>query len=342
MSLLVTSDIHLNDAPLDEYRWGLLPWLAKEARAMKPEAVLILGDLTVAKDKHAAMLVNRLVDGMVDIAREAELIILKANHDYYDEEWPFFRFLDNESLNIRFVSKPLSLKLDKRDVLLLPHTRDHEKDWAEFTWDDYDLIFCHQTFDGAKAENGTELRGIPPDTFKGFRGQVWSGDIHVPQQVNKIVGYVGSPYRVHFGDKYEPRVLMLGLTRDSKPQQQDLEYPCLYRHVFDVATLAELEKAIKKEAKEGDQVKVRVQLRKSEFPAWPALRKEMVELVEAKKLVLCGMEPKVVAERQRITSRDVGVSKLSKPMEIFDEYADERDLGKGMRSVGKSYLKEAM
>lgn len=342
MSLIVTSDVHFSEQPLADYRWGLLPFLEEQAKQYKPKGVLILGDLTEGKDKHSSMVVNRLVDGMVAIAKRAPLIILKANHDYLDEEWPFFRFLDREELNIKFVAQPETMTMDGRRVLLLPHTRNYEDDWAEFKWNEYDLIFCHQTFDGAKAENGQELRGIPPAVFKGFIGQVWSGDIHVPQQVNKNVGYVGAPYRVHFGDKYEPRVLMLGTTPQNKPQQQDLEFPCLWRHVFDVSALKELQVRVHSDTKAGDQVKVRVHLRKSEFAIWPAMRKEMVEYIEKAKLVLCGMEIKVKQERQRITSKDAGVGNLVKPMDILNEYADERDLNKTIRKLGRGYLEAAL
>ena len=342
---LVTSDIHLSDDPLTEYRWGLLPWLQSTAKRYDCGTVLLLGDLTVAKDKHAAMLVNRLAEGLMDLARQVDVVILKANHDYLDEEWPFFRFLGRKELNIHFIVKPTEMKLDGRSCLLLPHTRDYEEAWDGFDFDDYDVIFCHQTFDGAIGDNGFKLEGgIPPSVFKGIHGKAFSGDVHTQQKLSKTLEYVGAPYHVNFGDKYEPRVLMLGTTRDGRLQQQDCVYDCLYRHMLDIESVEDLVKQ-RKQYRDGDQMKVRVHLKKSDFAAWPRIRKEIVDYIAAHNwLLVGGIELKAKPESKRITSRDVGVSssKLLKPMDVFKEYADERALKGAIRSTGKKFLEDVL
>jgi DNA repair exonuclease SbcCD nuclease subunit len=341
MSLLLTSDVHFSDAPLAAYRWELLPWLAKEAQRRKVDAVAILGDLTDAKDRHPAPLVNKLVDGMAEIAKHAKLILLKANHDYIDEEWPFFRFLRNMP-NVKFVVERSVLGIGgAHRALFLPHTRTPEEDWRGMVLDQYDIVFCHQTFDGAKSENGMELRGTPPGIFQelGFKGKVWSGDIHVPQKVNKQIEYVGSPYRVHFGDSYDPRVILLD--NDLRPSELTLD--TLFRHTFDISSLDDL-KALAKDATSGDQVKIRVALRRSQFPAWPELRRDIMAYAAKRDWVVCGLEPKIKPEQQRVTSRDVGVASktLTDPKAVLDEYCQENAVEKGLRVIGTKLLEKVL
>ena len=61
---LVTSDIHLNEKPQDDYRYKLFPWLARQCRQRHITDLCILGDLTDAKDRHAATLVQKIVDAL--------------------------------------------------------------------------------------------------------------------------------------------------------------------------------------------------------------------------------------------------------------------------------------
>src|SRR5438128_2437284 len=120
---LATADLHLTERHQDEYRWSIFKTLRREIAAVKPDALMLLGDLTDEKDRHSSVLVNRLVD---EIKRTAELTpvhILKGNHDYIDEANPFFDFLqDLKSVN--YYRHPTRWdNLFTATVVFLPHAK---------------------------------------------------------------------------------------------------------------------------------------------------------------------------------------------------------------------------
>lgn len=202
MRRLVTSDWQLDDNPKNLYRWnfvsGALPELI---RKYKPYQLLMLGDITEAKDNHSASLVNDIVDLFQDLSRMCQVIILQGNHDFQHKGFPFFRFLGHNE-NISWISVP-----SKEDnCLFLPHSRDHKTDWKGVKMAGHDYIFAHNIFTGATG-NGQALSGIPTSIFPDD-ACVISGDVHEPQSFD-VVTYVGAPYTCDFGDSYSPRVLLL-------------------------------------------------------------------------------------------------------------------------------------
>lgn len=207
---LTTGDLHLSANPRDAYRFVFLektlPGLVREHMV---ERVIILGDLTEAKDGHGAELTNRLVDGIAALTTGGVVVyILKANHDYLAEDVPFFRFLRHVP-RVRWINSPTRLRLRGLGACwFLPHSPRWSDEWAELDLSDTDWFFCHQTFGGANLDHGHKaVGGAPPFTRKAG-DQVISGDVHVPQQLGAIT-YVGAPYTIDFGDSYEPRVLLL-------------------------------------------------------------------------------------------------------------------------------------
>ena len=205
---LVTADVHFSDNPRDEYRFKFLEeWLPRAVIEHDVKRLLILGDICEAKDAHRARLVNRIVDGLVVIAEDADVILMKGNHDYLSEDAPFFRFTQHLP-RVRWINQPTRLKLRGLGVcMFLPHTNDCENDWRDLAPGTHDWTFCHQTFDGADVGHGHTMAGISRDVFA-RKSRVISGDIHVPQKLGSVT-YTGAPYTVDFGDDYEPRVLLL-------------------------------------------------------------------------------------------------------------------------------------
>src|SRR6185437_9098321 len=89
------------------------------------------------------------------------------------------------------------------------------------------------TYRGCVMDNGMRAPGgVPVDVFGNFKGQVLSGDIHVPQRLREPYGpeYIGAPYHIDFGDKFTPRVLLI----DADGMKKDLRYPCPEKIVIDV------------------------------------------------------------------------------------------------------------
>jgi DNA repair exonuclease SbcCD nuclease subunit len=206
MSIILTGDLHLSINPRDEYRFTFLESLMEVITDRKPDRLIIAGDLTEEKDRHPAILVNRVVDAIYALAELVPVIMLEGNHDYKEEGHAFFEFIKRIP-RVRWINRPTFLKITP-EVLLLPHTNDYKKDWASIDLSDYPFIICHQTFNGANVGFGRGLDGIPLEILP-KRSRTFAGDIHVPQQFGKNLVYIGAPYHVDFGDNYESRIIWI-------------------------------------------------------------------------------------------------------------------------------------
>lgn len=351
MNILFTADLHFTDNPRDEYRWGLLPWLAKMARQHKVDKVVLGGDITDAKDKHSAVLVNRLTQGLIDIANQTELHIYRGNHDCIDEGEPFFGFARGlkSRYSIHFITEPT------RDgpLLFLPNTKNWKEEWSYLNFSEPEMIFAHATFDGCTSESGYKLVGIPPSTFRGAR-KVWSGDVHKQQMVGRNIEYVGAPYRIRFGDAFEPRVVLLEKYPDNTWFSKDFHYRCQGKHLIEIDNPATPRAAANQLANtqetggltiyEGDQVKVRVRLKRSAYPDWPAIKEAIIEEAKAAKLQLTGPELVAIEENQQklsASAKDTPQDDGS-PLDALRTWAEPKDLPTPLFDAGEAYLKAAL
>jgi hypothetical protein len=259
-----------------------------------------------------------------------------GNHDFVDRATPFFRFLSRIK-NLRMILEPETheLVIGKRGAkcLFLPCTRHYQRDWAP--WFDklktFDFIFCHQTFGGALAENGVALDGIPISLFDGIDARVFSGDVHVPQAIGSVT-YVGAPYRIKFGDRYQGRVIHI----DKRGAAHDLHYPCANRHLVEGST-AHVMKTMAA-LPEGDQVKIVVALPRSEYVSWPAIKDDIMKGCQLRKLDVCGIALKADgADGHAKIARRVPPKT---PSELVDRYAQQHALPDDVRGIGQALLKE--
>lgn len=319
MSALVTTDTHLTNNPKEDERWGLLPWLNQQAGHFSCDEVLLLGDLTDAKDNHPSALVNRVCDQLQDLADEREVIILMGNHDRIDKSTPYFRFLNHQ--HIRFIyERPTKIGLSIGSSIWLPHTTNWQEDWADIDFSQYDYAFAHQTLTGAVAETGMPMDSDMPHTiFDKVRKKAYVGDIHVPQLMGKKVEYVGCPYRVRYGDTFSPRVIMVGTTPKGAHQQQNLVFPTKGKHVVNVIDLDSLEHF--KEVPEGGAVKLRIECSRADLPLWEKTK------AEAKRRALAMGWQVDGIELVRIESADATQGKIvipnantADPQQLFADY----------------------
>lgn len=339
MTSLWASDLHLNELARDQYRWEILPWLERTATELKVDFIGLGGDTADAKDRHPASFVNRLTDFFAD--SKFEWVILSGNHDYVEPNTPFFRYLTHLP-NVLWIIEPTSRMLPvdskKRKTLLLPSTRDWATLWPPLLDNqEYDYIFMHGTFAGTMSENGFELPGMPHDLFaKTTFKHLYAGDIHTPGPIAEGMEYIGAPYRVHFGDTYEPRVVYLG-----ESDNQDSLFPGLKsRHVVVVRGLDDLGRT--EEVLSGDQVKIRVRLKRSEFPEWRKIRLEI--LAEAARLEweVCGielLELKVVRHRPGEEPQEGATPVRKTPEEYLQDYAANQRWKKPVVDFGLTLLK---
>lgn len=340
-SAALVSDLHLTDHARDAYRWELFPWLLNLLR--KPpfpiHFLCLLGDTTDAKDYHSSRLVNRVVDAISNLIIGAGLkrvYILRGNHDGIDPDCPYFRFLGHLPL-VHYVSTIWHEPLGDTEVLMLPHTRKPQEDWQHAEFTDANVVLMHATVQGAKAESGVELDGVHQGFFTGCRGQIYSGDVHVPQKVGKVT-YVGAPYPVHFGDRFEGGVTLLSNGKfHSAPR-----FPTLRRWSLKLRSPLELG-ALEAEIQAKDQCKVFLELERSEYGSWMTYKKQITEWAEGKGVDLVGLElvaktEKPTSTRPRIHSRAQRLSHA----QILTEYCGRKKIQDDLQTTGQTFLQRAL
>jgi predicted phosphodiesterase len=292
MTVIVTADLHWNDNPRDAYRHQYVEWLEGCLKKHKAEALFILGDLTDAKDEHRSWLVNQVVAHLTRWARLCPVIIIRGNHDFLSPDWPFFGFVDKLH-NVHWVNWPmnydeiaLKMELSIGRFVMLPHTSDYKKEWAEFDFGKYEWVFTHNTFTGSDYGQGPLAKGIPPDVFPDSC-VVLSGDVHIPQHV-KPVTYVGAPYLIDFGDDYDPRVMLIG-----RGSVKSILVDGPQKRLVEIKSLADLKKV---KLAGGDMVKVRLNLATEDRSKWPEMQTAIKQWAEKQGLVLSSSQPMVARE----------------------------------------------
>lgn len=259
-------------------------------------SLCILGDLTDAKDYHPALLTNRVVQQVVRMSKLPSIhtvYILMGNHDYLQAGHAYFEFLSHIP-KVVFITKPFEATLDDGPpALFLPHTKDFST-WAHMTLDHLQYLFLHQTFSGAVASNGQRMDG---ETVLGlnFKGpKIYAGDIHVPQQIG-LVEYVGSPYHVHFGDRFVPRCVLL----DKRGRPVDLFFQSPRRVSLTVSSVEDLREQLS-DLDQGDHIKLTLQLTPGEKHEWQQRRRELVDLATRFGLVQHGVKLDVKRPLRRL------------------------------------------
>lgn len=328
---IIVSDPHFTASPNDEYRWGLWAWLAEEIKAEKARTLLILGDLTDAKDYHSAELVNRLTAAIAALPVE-EVIFLAGNHDWLKQGGVFFEFLQHlEKPKVRVITKPTQFAMDDRDPIcfFLPYTKSPARDWKDYDFSHYDYVFLHQTAPGSVASNGQRMDGEEiPDLSAA--GKVFSGDIHVPQTIGPIE-YVGSPYHVHFGDDFKARCIVL----DRKRQAYDLHFPAPARRAITIGSVDELDR---REIAAGDMVKVTVKLAAGDAHAWNGIRREVVERVRAMGAHLHGIKLAVMKSDARL--EEIKQHKAPLPADAIYRFVTGLELGGDVLDAGLEIIEQ--
>lgn len=285
---LLCSDLHLTDQPATEYRWGLFPWLNEQIRTHHVRTLFCLGDVTDAKDNHSAELTNRVVQSFAGLKID-DIKILAGNHDWLKRGQEYFRFLSHLP-NVEFITAPKEdADVNGQSAFYLPYSKTPAQDWKGWDFSHYQFLFMHQTVKGSIASNGQAMEGEELPALSA--GRVFSGDIHVPQNIGGLT-YVGSPYHVHFGDKFKPRCILI----DRHGKESDLHFETISRIVVKVSGLRQLKRM---SFKAGDQVKLRIELDESDKHGWSVLRREAMAHLTELGVVVAGVELIVLKSQNR-------------------------------------------
>lgn len=331
MTILITGDWHLNDNPRDEYRHQFQRRLRVIVEEHQVSTVVMLGDLTEAKEGHNAHLVNRIVQQLSLLAKLTRVIILKGNHDYIDPACPFFGFL-NHLHNVEWIGQPHVLKIDKKYYTFLPHTNDWKSDWHPNFFKPsggghIETVFAHATFKGAISETGQVLDGVPLDAIPSGL-PVIAGDVHVPQDLGRIT-YVGSPYTIRFGDTFKPRVLLI---KDGKT----ISIPCPgpQKRLIEATSIESAMKQINHHPK--DIVKVRIDWR-GDTDKWGGARRELLDWASDKNIQLHGVEAIINGPTK---TKKYTANRAQSDKEIISAYCKANNVNQVLEGVGQKIVRQ--
>ena len=335
MKALLATDLHFTDDEDDAYRWGIIDFLIEQATTHKVNQLFILGDVTDKKNYHSADLVNKVVEAINKLGSHMDVTILKGNHDYIDPNTPFFGFLSTKS--IAFVKEIEAYEIEDAYCLFLPHTFNPDEEWddeVEAAVMNADFVFLHQCIEGSKASNGMPMEGYNSNMFKETEARVYSGDIHVPQVI-KGVTYVGSPYHVHFGDSFEPRVMLI-----DGDTEKDLHFSTISKRTIE---LHDVEKLRNYYLKPDDRVKVRLKLTKSEFVEWENKKKRIQEICDELGVRLHSTEiievKKVVVKDDKDSTEEPQEDKTTLTnAQIFKAFCEKEGIEDDLAGFGEQFM----
>lgn len=340
--ILLTSDTHFTSKPRDAYRFDLFPWLHQQVKNNEVDAVIILGDLVDAKDRHTATLVNKIVGELDHLSQKTPegVWFLMGNHDYIDPRFPFFEFLSRIP-GLHYINMMITeTEICDKNILFVPHTKHPEIDWDENTalleLDDIDYVFMHHTFQGAVASNGFPMEGLHTSAVFGrkkIKPLVFSGDIHVPQKIGPVE-YVGCPYPINFGDDFDARVLLI----DDDDKVSELYFETIGKWKIELSEADELHDIAG--LKEGDQVKIKLILSRSEFVEWSNHKRDITKLCEQMGLQLFGieLEEEVSDNKDGTKGQSQVIAPVSTPEESYIRFCEREGIDKYTAKVGRQFV----
>lgn len=318
MKTLLSSDWHLTDNPRDAYRWKVFSWIRKLILDRDIDRFICLGDITEAKDWHSAVLTNAIADLFRDLTGDVDFYVVPGNHDASDPDHPFFEFV--KYAGVKWIRKPSCIA----DELFLPHTRNYLNDWKPYKGR-YTRAYCHNTFQGATNEFGKRMDGIPTEALS---CPVFSGDIHAPQTVDNIT-FVGAPYHVRFGDKYEPRVIILN---GNKVESVSVPGPKKFIIEVDGNNYRR-----RREFGEGDMIRFKVMLEHQDIENWPTIQASLRKSVEDSNAILDSIIPIV---DYKLRKKTVSNFDTKTDAELIQSISKRHQLDSGTIKVGLSFIEE--
>lgn len=320
--ILLIGDLHLTDKSRDDYRFEIFDWICKQQERLKPEATFLAGDLTDAKDRHSATLVNKTVNGLLKL--KPPVYIDRGNHDYRDPVNPFFKFL-NHIEGLWFITEP-TLVTHKFQIGVVPHYREQaEFDAAVKKVSNPDAFLVHQTFEGAIAETGVTLSGLRASLIESLQPRlgIWAGDVHKPQRQG-LVTYIGCPYHVRFGDGFNPRVIFI----NAKGKKENLHFDAPYKWSLTVRDANDI--LNNHDLAEGDQVKLTIELPREEAVEWKRIKAEVLNACKKANVDVYGCELSIKTS----TSKQQRLIKTTSKEDVFDQFCKIENIAANIKKAG--------
>lgn len=336
--MLLTADLHLTDAPADEYRWDVFRALTEAAVRLGENHIGILGDITDRKDRHSAALVNRLVGELLAlrevIGTYGVIDIIMGNHDEPLRGAPFWSFL-HQLPGIRFHTEPTVVE-DGR-LLLLPYSPNPVEAWEGLDLTAYKAVFIHQLVTGVVVD-GKELTAdkhpLPPLPPK---ARIYAGDIHAHQKVGPVQ-YIGAPHPVKFGDDYPCRLLVLD--DETYRITNEIKLDPMRKHMLDVGSMEELNGKLLLDRwpiKQGDQARIRYTLPLADIGKWARIKDDIAAWAREHEVVLFSLEA-VVEAGERAPAGAAAPNPFTAPGAVYDAFCAHEQLDAELVMVGREIL----
>ena len=333
--ILLSGDWHFTSKSQDAYRFKIFPWLVEQIREHSVSTVVILGDLTDAKDRHSSALVNQVCDGLLALSQEAKVVVLKGNHDYVDEGCPYFKFIQAFP-HIDYVSDVSFRYIANVKCALIPHQRGRV-DWEvvarRLTETKSELALLHHTFHGAVTSLDFMLEGDSPAPLTKTSAQVFSGDIHVPQVVGPVT-YVGSPYTIRFMPTTRPcRVVVW----EQGGKSWDIPFPGVTRSTLQVTVGRPVSLD---HIAPGDQVKIQLRGKRRDLADISNTKRQMIEKLQNAGAEVCGVEVSII-ESRRAQETPIKPSVGVDPLDALHRFAKTQKVSEACVRMGERLLKQS-
>ena len=205
MKILFTADWHLSEDRDQKYRLDVFERLSSS----RVDMWYVLGDIFDRKGNHPPSFVDDVLRLMGRVP--VPVVIVSGNHDGLTptESWcRLFGYLNNCTV---VYGTPAVVKKGGFSVDCYPFGSVWDKPLSE----NGNLAVFHGMIRGCILDNGIIApRGIAPQFFSGYHLAI-GGDIHVPQMIGENIVYTGAPHHLHFGDSFDPQVLIFNTENGS-------------------------------------------------------------------------------------------------------------------------------
>lgn len=208
MKLLCVGDPHAKISNIKDIKL-LAEKIVAIVKEIKPDAVVILGDLHDTSDHAYLQAWNSVISFLKLISDEIATYYIIGNHCAINNQI----FLTDEHFFNAFKQWPNLTIVDYPtwvgNCLMVPYVppgRFIEALGAAGKWTDASVILAHQEFYGAQMGAITSMTG---DMWSDSNPLVVSGHIHDSQWIGRNVYYVGTPYQTSFGDKGEKTIALV-------------------------------------------------------------------------------------------------------------------------------------
>ena len=277
------------------------------------------------KDKHSSKLVNRLVDEFKQL--KPPVFVLEGNHDYIDQDNPFFRFLSCIE-GVHFILKPTEPVPGLFKITHRPTQAEFDASCAQIPKKPMALL-VHQTFAGSIAETGGALAGLSTSPIESLRPDVcWAGDVHKPQRVGPVT-YVGAPYHVRFGDNFTPRVVLTDWST-----KKNLFFDCPRKWSITVQGPEQIEGLADVQA--GDQIKLCVELTREELVEWVTVKAKCIAACKSLGLEVFGVDLKTTSAKRERARLEQPESKTSE--DVLSAYCKAEKVSSAIKAAGELFL----